>query len=193
MLLRHPVVSRAASSFMLCGASDVTSQLFLSSPARVDAERAVRFSSAGALSVIPVWFGWNQLLGSPVLDAKSLLRRIAVEAFLLGPLYLSSLLWWSATIKSGDVMNGFSAVKNSAFSLYCDALKVVPVYNAVTYFAVAPHMRGYALTFSQFFWNVYVSWFVDDACKRFPENGGRPSTGMMLELIVPTPAVSNST
>ena len=184
MFWRHPVIGRAASTFILCGSADVSSQLFLSTPARVDPDRAVRFSSAGALSVVPVWFAWNQLLGSPVLDAKSLARRILVEACLLGPLYLSSLLWWSATLKSGNLLDGFQVVKKSAFSLYLDALKIVPTYNAITYFAVAPHMRGYALTFFQFFWNMYVSWFVDDACTSFPKSSsGTSTTGSMLEMM----------
>jgi hypothetical protein len=179
--LRHPLVSRASSTFILCGCSDVVSQLFLSSPPSVDPDRAVRFSSAGALSMIPVWFGWSRLLSGPIGDAKSLLRRIGLEAFVFGPLYLSSLLWWSATIKTGDMIQGFDTIRRSAFSLYLDALKVVPGYNAFTYFAIAPHMRGYALTFFQFGWNIYVSWFVNEACSKTRPPG--PTTGTMLESI----------
>lgn len=177
--LKHPIIGRASSTFILCGCADVTSQLFLSDPTSLDPDRSVRFSSAGALSVIPIWFGWSRLLATgSIVDAKSLLRRISLEAFLFGPLYLSSLLWWSGALKSGNMVEGFHTVRRSAFSLYLDALKVVPAYNAFTYFAIAPHMRGYALTFFQFGWNIYVSWFVNQAC----DKAAPPTTGEIFEI-----------
>lgn len=159
--LRHPVFGRASSSFILCGCSDVTSQLFLNTPAVVDPDRTIRFSLAGSLSVVPVWFAWSKLIGVPLSDLQSLAKRVAMEAFLLGPLYLCSLLWWSATLRTQNPVEGMKSIRNSAFELYLDALKVVPAYNALTYFAIAPHMRGYALTGFQFLWNIYVSWYVD--------------------------------
>jgi hypothetical protein len=180
---RHPLIGRASSTFILYGCADIASQLFLSSPASIDPDRAIRFSSAGALSVIPVWFGWNRFLSAPVVDAKGLLRRIVLEACFLGPLYLSSILWWSGTFRNGDLMDGFTVVNQSAFSLYLDALKVVPAYNAITYFAIAPHMRGYALGFFQFFWNIYVSWFVDNACTQIPPKRSSPTTGSLFEIL----------
>ena len=175
--LRHPLIHRASSTFILCSGADVTSQLFLSSPVTVDPDRVVRFATSGTLAVIPVFFGWSKFLGGPVTDAASMLRRVAMEALLLGPLYLSSLLWWNTSLKTLNPVDGLRSIQQSAFSLYLDALKVVPAYNAFTYFAIAPHMRGYALTAFQFCWNVYVAWFVDDAASRFT-----PTTGAMLEL-----------
>ena len=174
--LRHPVINRTASTFILCGGADATSQLFLSSPATIDPDRTVRFAASGSLSVIPVFFAWGRLLSTPLTDAASMVRRVAVEALLLGPLYLSSVLWWNASLRTLNPVDGFRAIQKSAFSLYLDALKVVPAYNAFTFFAIAPHMRGYALTTFQFFWNIYVAWFVDDATGRFT-----PTTGYMLE------------
>ena len=166
----------------------MASQLFLSSPATVDPDRAIRFSSAGALSVMPVWFAWSKFFQNPIMDARSMVKRVAIEAVLLGPLYLSSVLFWSGTFRSGNVIDGLRTAKQSAFSLYIDALKVVPAYNAFTYFAIAPHMRGYALTVFQFMWNIYVSWFVNDASNR-----GRasppPTTGPLLEIISDTELV----
>ena len=106
-----------------------------------------------------------------------MVRRIALEALLLGPLYLSSLLWWNTTLKTQNPLDGLRSIKDSGFELYLDALKVVPAYNAFTYFAVAPHMRGYALMGFQLLWNVYVSWFVDAAGKRY----GPPKTALMME------------
>ena len=182
--LKHPLLGRVSSTFLLCGTADVTSQLFLSTPARVDPDRSVRFSAAGALSVIPVWFGWTKLFNAPILDLKSLLRRIAGEAFILGPLYLSSMLWWNSTLRTNDPVEAFTVVRTSAFSLYLDALKVVPAYNAFTYFAIAPHMRGYSLTFFQFMWNIYVSWFVNEATR--PRSA---PTGSMMELYPTTPQI----
>lgn len=160
--LRHPVIGRLSNTFILCGLADGASQLFLSSPSRVDPERSVRFALSGSLSVVPVWFGWNLLLA----NQESVLRRIMLEALLFGPLYLSSLLCWSGTIATRSPVEGFRVVKQSALSLYWDALKVVPLYNALVWFVVAPHMRGYALSGCQFFWNIYVSWFVDNALGR---------------------------
>lgn len=155
----------------------MASQLFLSSPSTVDPDRAVRFAASGTVSVIPVFFGWSKLLSGPVTDAASMVKRIAFEALLLGPLYLSSLLWWNTSLKTSNPIDGFKTIQQSAFPLYLDALKVVPAYNAFTYFAIAPHMRGYALTTFQFCWNIYVAWFVDDASSRFS-----PTTGSMLEV-----------
>lgn len=159
--LRHPVFGRASSSFIICGSADVASQLFLKTPAVVDPDRTVRFSLAGSLSVVPVFFAWNKLLGAPVNDLQSLSRRIAMEAFLLGPMYLCSVLWWSSALRTQNPVEAFNCVKTAAFPLYLDALKVVPAYNAFTYYAIAPHMRGYALMCFQFIWNVYVSWYSD--------------------------------
>jgi len=172
--LRHPVIGRASSSFILCGIADATSQLFLKSPAVVDPDRAIRFSLAGSLSVIPVYFAWNKLLNAPLNDVQSLARRILTEALLLGPLYLSSILWWSTSLRTHNPLDGLYTIKDSAFRLYLDALKVVPAYNAFTYFAIAPHMRGYALTGFQFLWNIYVAWYVD------AHSGGRSITGVNL-------------
>lgn len=161
LFLRHPVFGRASSSFILCGCSDITSQLFLKTPAVVDPDRSIRFSLAGSLSVVPVWFAWSNLIGVPSSDLKSLAKRVAMEALFLGPLYLCSLLWWATTLKTQNPVEGMTSIRDSAFGLYLDALKVVPAYNALTYFAIAPHMRGYALTGFQFLWNIYVSWYVD--------------------------------
>lgn len=166
----------------------MVSQLFLSSPVKVDPDRAVRFSLAGALSVMPVWFAWSKFFQNPIVDARSMVNRIAIEAVVLGPLYLSSLLFWSGTLRSGNIVDGLRTVKQSAFALYMDALKVVPAYYAFTYFAIAPHMRGYALTAFQFIWNIYVSWFVNEASSQ-----GRPSppptSGSFLEIMSDTELV----
>jgi len=70
-------------------------------------------------------------------------------------------------MRTGNVIDGFGCIYDSGLGLYLDALKVVPAYNAFTYFAVAPHMRGYALTGFQFCWNIYVSWYVDNASEKF--------------------------
>jgi hypothetical protein len=127
-----------------------------------------------------------------------LARRIALEAFIFGPLYISSLLWWTTTFKTGDIMNGFNCIYDSAFCLYVDALKVVPAYTAFTYFAIAPHMRGYSLTAFQFVWNVYVAWFVDDASEKFSRP---PPTSLLYtehppegpNVTEPIPAMSSVT
>ncbi len=167
-ILRHPVVSRASSTFILCGCADITSQMFLNTPISVDPDRAVRFSLSGSLSVIPVWFGWNTLVSQHLTGgALGLAKRIALEAFIFGPLYLSSILFWNTTMKSQNPKLGFSSIPDSFLPLYLDALKIVPAYNAFTYFAIAPHVRSYALTGFQFLWNIYVSWYVDDAGEKF--------------------------
>lgn len=184
--LRHPVIGRASSTFILCGGADVASQLFLQTPSAVDPDRVVRFSLAGSLSVVPVWYGWNKLLSGPLTDSISMIRRIAMEALLLGPLYLSSVLWWNTTLRTQDPVDGLKAIRESAFELYLDALKVVPAYNALTYFAVAPHMRGYVLTGFQFLWNIYVAWFVNDVGSRY---GPMPTTGRFFEH--PTPPLES--
>jgi hypothetical protein len=177
--LRHPVIGRASSTFILCGGADVTSQLFLKSPAFIDPDRTIRYSLSGSLSVVPVWFGWNQLLNGPLNSTQGLLKRIFMEAFLLGPLYLSSVIWWNTALRTHNMVDGIRAMKESFLDLYIDALKVVPAYNAFTYFAIAPHMRGYALTGFQFLWNIYVSWFVDAVGASF---GPSSSGGVMLEV-----------
>ncbi len=167
-ILRHPVIGRASSAFILCGSADVTSQLFLNSPVSVDPDRSIRFSLAGSFSVIPIYFGWNSLV-SPYLSsgAAGLAKRIALEAFFFGPLYLSSVLFWTTWMKSQNFLSGLQSIRSSFLHLYLDALKVVPAYNAFTYFAIAPHVRGYALTGFQFLWNIYVAWYVDDAATKF--------------------------
>lgn len=173
---RHPLVNRVSSTFILCGCSDVTSQLFLNTPVSVDPDRVIRFSLSGSFSLIPIWFGWNSLVSSHLSNGPvGLAKRIAMEAFLFGPLYLSSLLFWTTTIKSQNPVQGLQSIPHSLLPLYLDALKIVPAYNAFTYFAVAPHMRGYALTGFQYLWNIYVAWYVDNASDKFSP----PPTSLM--------------
>jgi hypothetical protein len=160
---RHPVIGRASSTFISCGIADASSQLFLTTPATVDPDRTIRFSLSGALSIVPVWFGWNALLNRPVDSAAALVRRVGLEALLFGPAYLISVLWWNGLLDRGNWQEGLRAIREGAVGLYIDALKVVPAYNAVVYFVFAPHMRGYGLMGFQFLWNIYVSWFVQNS------------------------------
>ena len=154
----------------------MTSQLFLNTPVSVDPDRVIRFSLSGSFSLIPIWFGWNSLVSSHLSNGPvGLAKRIAMEAFLFGPLYLSSLLFWTTTIKSQNPVQGLQSIPHSLLPLYLDALKIVPAYNAFTYFAVAPHMRGYALTGFQYLWNIYVAWYVDNASDKFSP----PPTSLM--------------
>lgn len=155
---RHPILSRASNTFILCGLSSSASQLFLSS--NIDPDRSVKFALSGSLSIIPVWFAWNAVLS----DTSSIAKRIAVEAFMIGPIYLASILWWNTTLTDQRIgAHSFETVKNRFIPLCLDALKVVPAYNLIVWFAVAPPMRGYALTGCQFFWNMYLSWFVHNS------------------------------
>lgn len=148
--VRHPVVAKASSLFIVCGLADGASQVFFADP--LNPERSVRFALSGSLAVVPV------LLANTVLPPTSTVQRIALEACVFGPMYLSSLLCWNAALAGKNPLN---TVQKRFIPLYWDALRVVPVYNAVVWFAIAPHMRGYALTGCQFFWNIYVAWFVD--------------------------------
>lgn len=160
-MFRHPLLGRITSTFILSGSADTVSQLFLSSPPRVDPDQTVRFASCCSMSVVPVWFGYNRFVGTDT----SILARIGIETFVLGPMYLGSLLWTNGVIATRDVMEGSRIVRREFLSLYWDAVRVVPVYSGLIYFAVAPHMRGYALTACQFGWNMYVSWFVSDTVR----------------------------
>ena len=157
-MFRHPVIARASSTFILCGLASSASQLFIDS--NLDPDKSIRFAVAGSFSIVPIWFGWTHLLN----ESSPILKRIALEAFLFGPMYLASMLWWSSTLADQRVsMNSVRTVRERLLPLYIDALKVVPLYNALVWFAVAPPMRGYALTGCQFFWNIYLAWFIDNS------------------------------
>lgn len=141
----------------------MASQMFLNDPPRVDPDRVIRFASSCALSVVPVWFGF-QRMSDP---GMTVWKRMAMETFILGPVYLSSVLFWTKLIESPNTpLHAFDNSRQNFLALYWDAIRVVPVYNAFTHFVVAPHMRGYALSGFQFVWNMYVSWFVQDSLVR---------------------------
>eukprot|EP00931_Biecheleriopsis_adriatica_P097687 TRINITY_DN71502_c0_g1_i1.p1 TRINITY_DN71502_c0_g1~~TRINITY_DN71502_c0_g1_i1.p1 ORF type:complete len:192 (-),score=30.41 TRINITY_DN71502_c0_g1_i1:31-606(-) len=168
--ISRPFLTKALTTGALFGASDCTSQLCLSAAPGYDYERTLRLSLAGSILTAPIFTVYNMWidrrlpvpLGSAVSPFNVWAPKLVFETVFVAPVYICALVAYNRALDSSGAVRA-DGIGGEALRLYLDGLKVCPWYQAINFAVVPLHYRVQWQQGCAFFWNMYISYFLQEA------------------------------